>query len=137
MSVRDKEEYHKYFIQADMNQDGVINGGEANHFFTKLKLSRQLLAKIWSLVDQQKKGHLTEPMFYAMYHMVMKIKKSGGELKVPHKLPKCLTINEIEKLETKIRNDAPTDTIEAKPTPSQHETVKKNEYLINHKFAMK
>merc|ERR1712129_152638 len=49
MSSAEKKSYSKYFKQADANQDGVVDGGEANKFFTKSKLSRKLLAKLWSL----------------------------------------------------------------------------------------
>merc|ERR1712154_681428 len=82
MSSSDVKTYHKYFIQADTNQDGVVDGNEANKFFTKSKLNRKLLAKIWVLSDQNKQGKLSEEMFCTMFHLVMKIKKSGGKLQV-------------------------------------------------------
>merc|ERR1719461_1685398 len=76
MSAAERKSYGKYFKQADANQDGVVDGGEANKFFTKSKLSRKMLAKLWSLCDQRKQAKLSEPMFCAMFHLVMKIKKS-------------------------------------------------------------
>merc|ERR1712113_114407 len=103
MSSSDVKTYHKYFIQADTNQDGVVDGNEANKFFTKSKLNRKLLAKIWVLSDQNKQGKLSEEMFCTMFHLVMKIKKSGGKLQVPQQLPPCLTIDVVEKLGTKIQ----------------------------------
>merc|ERR1712154_96066 len=102
MSSSDIKNYHKYFIQADTNQDGVVDGNEANKFFTKSKLNRKLLAKIWVLSDQNKQGKLSEEMFCTMFHLVMKIKKSGGKLQVPQQLPVCLTIDVVGKLGTKI-----------------------------------
>ena len=119
MSSTDKQAYHKYFLQADANQDGVIDGGEANKFFTKSKLNRKSLAKIWVLADQEKKGRLTESMFCSMFHLVMKIKKSGGELKVPSEMPKCLTVAVVEKLGTKIQK-----TTKQKKWITQKKTVK-------------
>merc|ERR1712129_115717 len=98
MSSAEKKSYGKYFKQADANQDGVVDGGEANKFFTKSKLSRKLLAKLWSLCDQKKQAKLSEPMFCAMFHLVMKIKKSGNKLAVPSVLPECLTIEVLAKL---------------------------------------
>jgi len=102
MSSSDVKTYHKYFIQADTNQDGVVDGNEANKFFTKSKLNRKLLAKIWVLSDQNKQGKLSEEMFCTMFHLVMKIKKSQGKLQVPQQLPVCLTIDVVGKLGTKI-----------------------------------
>ena len=98
MSYADTQRYRQYFLQADLNQDGVIDGSEANRFFSKSKLNRKLLAKIWVLCDQEKKGKLTLPMFHAMFHMVFKIKKSGGKLTVPPSLPDCLKAGFVEKL---------------------------------------
>eukprot|EP00486_Rosalina_sp_Unknown_P011623 CAMPEP_0201591954 /NCGR_PEP_ID=MMETSP0190_2-20130828/189977_1 /ASSEMBLY_ACC=CAM_ASM_000263 /TAXON_ID=37353 /ORGANISM="Rosalina sp." /LENGTH=889 /DNA_ID=CAMNT_0048050499 /DNA_START=34 /DNA_END=2706 /DNA_ORIENTATION=+ len=119
MSASDVKTYHKYFLQADANQDGLIDGGEANKFFTKSKLNRKLLAKIWVLADQNKKGKLTEPMFCSMFHLVMKIKKSGGKLQVPTELPKCLTLPVVEKLGTNIQK-----TVKQKKWITQKKTIK-------------
>merc|ERR1712176_63826 len=102
MSSAEKKSYGKYFKQADINQDGVVDGGEANKFFTKSKLNRKLLAKLWSICDQKKQSKLTEPMFCAMFHLVMKIKKSGNKMQVPSTLPKCLSVEVIESLGSKI-----------------------------------
>merc|ERR1712129_72669 len=63
MSSAERKSYAKYFKQADTNQDGVVDGGEANKFFTKSKLNRKMLAKLWSVCDQKKQSKLTEPMF--------------------------------------------------------------------------
>merc|ERR1712228_858240 len=63
MSNAERKSYCKYFKQADANQDGVVDGGEANKFFTKSKLNRKLLAKLWSICDQKKQSKLNEPMF--------------------------------------------------------------------------
>merc|ERR1712176_771027 len=103
MSSAEKKSYSKYFKQADINQDGVVDGGEANKFFTKSKLNRKLLAKLWSICDQKKQSKLTEPMFCAMFHLVMKIKKSGNKMQVPSALPTCLTEDVVDKLGTKIQ----------------------------------
>eukprot|EP00483_Globobulimina_turgida_P007687 UN07702 len=100
MSASDVKNYHKYFIQADSNKDGMVDGNEANKFFTKSKLNRKVLAKIWVLSDQKKQGKLTEPMFCSMFHLVMKIKKSGNKLSAPNQLPQCLTEAVVQKLGT-------------------------------------
>ena len=98
MSASDVANYHKYFIQADTNKDGVIDGNEAQKFFMKSKLNRKLLAKIWVISDQKKQGKLSEAMFCSMFHIVMKIRKSGGKLTVPSELPECLREDNVLKL---------------------------------------
>merc|ERR1712129_414034 len=40
----------------------------------------------------------SEPMFCAMFHLVMGIKKSGNKLAVPSVLPECLTVEVLAKL---------------------------------------
>jgi len=119
MSSVDVTNYHRYFVQADTNKDGVVDGNEANKFFTKSKLNRKLLAKIWVLADQEKKAKLTEPMFCSMFHLVMKIKKSGNALKVPSELPECLKVDVVQKLGTKIQK-----TVKQKRWITQKKTIK-------------
>merc|ERR1712228_743306 len=119
MSNAERKSYCKYFKQADANQDGVVDGGEANKFFTKSKLNRKLLAKLWSICDQKKQSKLNEPMFCAMFHLVMKIKKSGNKLQVPSALPQCLKVEVIEKLGTKIQK-----TVKEKKIISQTKMIK-------------
>ena len=135
MSTAERKSYGKYFKQADTNQDGVVDGGEANRFFTKSKLNRKLLAKLWSLCDQKKQSKLTEPMFCAMFHLVMKIKKSGNKLQVPSSLPQCLTVEVIEKLGSKIEK-----TVKVKKTITQKKVIKvknPNKHKKEHKKKKK
>merc|ERR1719411_1698151 len=58
-------------------------------------------------------------MFCAMFHMVMKIKKSNNALQAPSVLPECLTIDVIEKLGTKIQK-----TVKQKRTITQTKTIR-------------
>eukprot|EP00485_Elphidium_margaritaceum_P001065 CAMPEP_0202695512 /NCGR_PEP_ID=MMETSP1385-20130828/9093_1 /ASSEMBLY_ACC=CAM_ASM_000861 /TAXON_ID=933848 /ORGANISM="Elphidium margaritaceum" /LENGTH=891 /DNA_ID=CAMNT_0049351553 /DNA_START=69 /DNA_END=2741 /DNA_ORIENTATION=- len=102
MSAQDIKNYHKFFVQADTNKDGVVDGNEAFKFFTKSKLNRKVLAKIWTLADQDKKGKLSEALFCVMFHIVFKIKKSNQRLQVPQQVPACLTVDVVAKLGTKV-----------------------------------
>merc|ERR1712087_353305 len=70
----------------------------------KSKLNRKLLAKIWVLCDQHKQGKLDKLAFAAMFHLVFKVKKSAGALSVPAQLPRCLTIDFLEKLGTHVEH---------------------------------
>merc|ERR1712060_279573 len=56
LSEKDRKKYKAYFKQADTNKDGVVDGGEANKYFSKSKLNRKTLAKLWTLSDQKKKA---------------------------------------------------------------------------------
>merc|ERR1719491_2435534 len=102
LALSDIAGYDKYFAQADTNNDGVVDGGEAVKFFSKSKLNRKLLAKIWVLCDQKKQGKLNKIAFCAMFHLVFTLKKSAGALSVPSELPRCLTLDFLEQLGTEV-----------------------------------
>lgn len=87
----DIEKYKKWFITADENKDGFIDGKEGRKFFVKSKLSQRELAEIWSVIDLQKSGKLTETQFYAFFHIVMSIKKGPKKLPDNFTLPSHLT----------------------------------------------
>eukprot|EP01084_Bolivina_argentea_P262407 443725_1 len=76
MTPTDMRKYHKYFIQADKNNDGVIDGNEANKFFSKSRVNRNILAKIWELTRNKPHIHLNEIGFCVFFHIVINIKKS-------------------------------------------------------------
>eukprot|EP01084_Bolivina_argentea_P019324 35940_1 len=80
ITKQDINNYKKWFIKADLNKDGYIDGNEARQFFTKSKLSGPDLGKIWQLLDHDKNGRLTEAQFYAFFHIVWNSKKIYGKL---------------------------------------------------------
>eukprot|EP01084_Bolivina_argentea_P018097 33739_1 len=84
------DEYHKWFVKADVNKDGYIDGNEGRNFFTKSKLSAPILGKIWMAIDHERKGKLTESQFYAFFHIVMSLKKTCSTLPDQFVLPSCL-----------------------------------------------
>lgn len=47
ISKTDIEKYRKWFVKADQNNDGFIDGEEGRKFFLKSKVSKDELAKIW------------------------------------------------------------------------------------------
>ena len=67
--------YHKYFLQADQNKDGICDPQEMKAFFNKSKLDKNILNTIFKLVGGKELGHLTEKMFYAMFQITMDIVK--------------------------------------------------------------
>lgn len=119
LSASDAASYHKYFLQADSNGDGVIDGGEAQKFFLKSKLNRKLLAKIWVICDQKKQGKLSEAMFCGMFHIVMRVRKSSGKLSVPSELPECLREDNVLRLGTTVQVE-----VKEKKWVTQRKTVR-------------
>ncbi|ETO14445.1 EF-hand domain-containing protein, partial [Reticulomyxa filosa] len=97
----DKDKYDPLFKQADLNQDGIIDGNEAHRFFGKSKLDRQMLGQIWSVVDFEKRGHLVREQFYAMFHIILKIMKN--DTKPPAVLPACLYPDIIRQIGTTVK----------------------------------
>ena len=91
ITKQDIQNYRKWFIAADENNDGYIDGREGRKFFVKSKLSQKELAEIWSKVDVKKSGKLTEAQFYAFFHIVLKLKKAKKKLPKNFILPSCLT----------------------------------------------
>jgi len=88
LSAGDKEKYKDMFVKADANQDGIVDGPEAQIFFKQSKLPQKDLSHIWNVVDLDKKGYLGHEQFYAMFHIVVKMK--GNHMRAPETLPKCL-----------------------------------------------
>ena len=50
ISKSDIEKYRKWFLKADTNNDGYIDGEEGRRFFLKSKVSPSELARIWYVV---------------------------------------------------------------------------------------
>mmetsp|Transcript_8395 Transcript_8395/g.20785 ORF Transcript_8395/g.20785 Transcript_8395/m.20785 type:complete len:553 (-) Transcript_8395:177-1835(-) len=51
-------EFYKWFKEADRDKDGVVNGNEAIEFFSRSRLPRPTLAKVWALSDKRRRGVL-------------------------------------------------------------------------------
>ncbi len=51
-------EFYKWFKEADKDKDGVVNGNEAIEFFSRSRLPRPTLAKVWALSDKRRRGVL-------------------------------------------------------------------------------
>eukprot|EP01083_Nonionella_stella_P244714 851353_1 len=102
-NVGNIEKYKHWFKIADLKKDGVIDGNEANKFFSKSKLNRKSLAILWTMVDVDKKGKIGMAGFCVMFHMVLLIKKTNYD--VPKKLPKCLTVKFVDTNYLKIETE--------------------------------
>ena len=94
----DIEKYKKWFSVADENNDGYIDGREGRKFFSKSKLENRELALIWSKIDIQKHGKLTEVQFYIFMHIILTIKKAQKKLPSDFILPPCLQESNVLKL---------------------------------------
>src|SRR5690606_34854327 len=112
--------YKQFFDQADVDKDKYVNGQEAMTFFLKSKLDKQILAKLWNLVDSNKTGKLDEYMFYSMFHMVFKIVQSKNQLPIPSKLPECLSVDILKKLGTNITKTIKQTRIVQKEKPRRY-----------------
>lgn len=65
-----KDLYHLWFRVADEDGDGRILGNDAVKFFGRSGLPTQLLAKVWTLADQNRQGYLDERAFYKACELV-------------------------------------------------------------------
>ncbi|KAL3527308.1 hypothetical protein ACH5RR_011964 [Cinchona calisaya] len=63
-------QFEVYFKRADLDQDGRISGNEARSFFQGTNLPRQVLAQIWTIVDQNRTGFLGRQEFYDALKLV-------------------------------------------------------------------
>ncbi|XP_065655210.1 EH domain-containing protein 1 [Hydra vulgaris] len=86
-SSGDKQKYDKLFNELNPIE-GKITGAAAKKEMMKSKLPKNALAKIWSLADIDKDGHLDEEEFaLAMYLIEVKIKDDD---EIPSALPEHL-----------------------------------------------
>ena len=133
LSIDDIKKYHQFFEQANVTNSGIVSGIEAKKFFLKSKLDGNTLSQVWGMCSDHR-GALNESRFYAMFHMVLKLKQSeqdsklkstqeqqslvfgavgGGRLSAPATLPECLKFDVIETFRLHIeKNNNMIDEIE-------------------------
>jgi hypothetical protein len=74
-----EEIFEAFFLQADMDCDGVISGLEAINFFKATNIPQPTLAKIWKFADEGQRGFLSRQQFYNALKLVT-IVQTGQEL---------------------------------------------------------
>lgn len=62
--------FKQLFTQADIDNDGVINGRDAAEFFRRLHLPDGFLKKVCVLSDVKRQGSLSEPEFYTALQLI-------------------------------------------------------------------
>jgi hypothetical protein len=77
----------KFFEAADKDGDGVINGIEAQDWFSKSCLPAISLKQIWSLADLDKSNSLNLKEFVIAMHLTMLVRKTPS-LKLPSSVPR-------------------------------------------------
>jgi len=87
ITEQERYKYDNLFLQADLNRDGFVDGGEAKTYFTKANVSSEKLALIWNLSEQDKDGKLSKVEFRIAMHMIYWILK--GE-QLPSSIPESL-----------------------------------------------
>jgi len=82
-----QNEFKEIFMQVDQDHDGFISGEQAKLFFSSSGLSKEVLAKIWSLSDRNRdlKLDLKE---YIIAMFLIRMKQAGAV--IPNSLPKNL-----------------------------------------------
>merc|ERR1712087_147818 len=90
ISEAEVREYRKYFVRADVNMDGRIDGNEARQFFMKSGLSKQDLSTIWRAMNERDSGALSEAQFYGFFQIVKLTMKGSGQLTKDFKVPQGL-----------------------------------------------
>ncbi|XP_043472838.1 epidermal growth factor receptor substrate 15-like 1 isoform X2 [Leptopilina heterotoma] len=84
VSVEDQAAADKLFLQADMDMDGFVSGGEIKDIFLQSGLPSHKLAHIWTLCDICQSGKLNKEQF-ALAMWLIKQKLHGVE--PPNVLP--------------------------------------------------
>ncbi|KRX11082.1 hypothetical protein PPERSA_05191 [Pseudocohnilembus persalinus] len=79
--------YQQYFQMTDTQKTGKISGAQAKPIFSKSKLDKETLGKIWSWSDQNNTGELNQDQFIVALHLIY-MKGKGHEL--PNTLPQSL-----------------------------------------------
>ena len=83
----DKQKYDRVFESLNPI-DGKVTGAAAKNEMVKSKLPKNTLARIWTLADIDKDGHLDEEEFaLAMYLIDVKLKDNDD---IPNRLPEHL-----------------------------------------------
>merc|ERR1711977_151611 len=96
-------ELYNWFKEADLDKDGMVNGGEAVAFFARSRLPQGVLAKVWALSDRQRRGVLDLEDFVISMKLIS-LAQSGtaisaqvvrelDEKKDTFKLPQLVGIN--------------------------------------------
>jgi len=70
LSSADLYKYDQLFLQADLNKDGFVDGMEAKNYFSKSKLSTEVLARVWELSEIDKDTKLNLAEFRIAMHLL-------------------------------------------------------------------
>eukprot|EP01117_Protostelium_nocturnum_P020077 TRINITY_DN887_c0_g3_i3.p1 TRINITY_DN887_c0_g3~~TRINITY_DN887_c0_g3_i3.p1 ORF type:complete len:1630 (-),score=381.09 TRINITY_DN887_c0_g3_i3:54-4943(-) len=70
LSNSECEAYLQDFENADINKQGFVSGMEARNYFQKTGISRQILAIIWNLADDDKDSCLNQQEFFIAMHFI-------------------------------------------------------------------
>eukprot|EP01122_Echinamoeba_exundans_P007188 TRINITY_DN2150_c0_g1_i1.p1 TRINITY_DN2150_c0_g1~~TRINITY_DN2150_c0_g1_i1.p1 ORF type:complete len:683 (-),score=198.01 TRINITY_DN2150_c0_g1_i1:220-2268(-) len=81
----EKKKYREIF--QEKSQGGYISGQQAVSLFTKSKLGREDLAKIWALADMDRDNQLSQQEFIVAMHLITK--RVAGE-EIPETVPASL-----------------------------------------------
>eukprot|EP00468_Gymnochlora_sp_CCMP2014_P010929 CAMPEP_0167753044 /NCGR_PEP_ID=MMETSP0110_2-20121227/7489_1 /TAXON_ID=629695 /ORGANISM="Gymnochlora sp., Strain CCMP2014" /LENGTH=886 /DNA_ID=CAMNT_0007638755 /DNA_START=80 /DNA_END=2740 /DNA_ORIENTATION=+ len=87
VSPQQKEQYLKFFFNADRDRDGFVSGQEAADFFRMSGLHQQVLKEIWLLSDLDKDSKLDKTEFVIAVHLAMKARTG---MQPPKVLPPSL-----------------------------------------------
>ncbi|KAG0305317.1 hypothetical protein BGZ98_004322 [Dissophora globulifera] len=69
--------------------DGRINGSTAKPYLMSTGLSKEILAKVWTLADWDANGYMDENEFAVAMHLIRAI-ENGGEAVLPDALPRTM-----------------------------------------------
>jgi len=128
LSAKDKENYQKIFSKVDVNHDNVIDTNEANPFFEKSKLEKNVIEHIWKIIDSENKGYLIREQFYAMFHIIYKVAKN--QFKPPETLPPCLQYPIIQQIGTTVTKRVKKTRLEKRPVHNVANSILTNKDLI-------
>ncbi|CAJ1410411.1 unnamed protein product [Effrenium voratum] len=121
-SAREKRKYASLFKRTDWDQDGFVQGAEAQTLLERSRLPPQALAKCWELADQDRDGRLTFSEFLCLVHLVTCLLRGApvAELERPGGLPAPLqaALARLEPLEQLAREREESRSRSASPAPT-------------------
>lgn len=74
VTALDKKKFDQFFVTADRDDDGLVSGSDIMKFFLSSRLSKEVLAHVWNLVDIGDTGMINAEQFaLAMYFIAQKV----------------------------------------------------------------